>query len=143
MDLSFLKLPDGTEVLEFAFASPEEMQQYSRALCADLPEGQYRDLRQSSKEVREQAKMRKIPTLVLGAAKIGERLQLPNETKVMPQDPIQEALKIPQSVINADDAHLEIMAAKNGVEVTPEWKRKNRQFRMATVAKAMATTNIR
>lgn len=143
MDLNFYKLEDGTELMEFAFASPEELQQYASALALDMPEGMHRDLRRSSKEVRGQNGMIKIPTLVLGRAKIGERVRLPGESKPVPQEPIPKALEIPQSVLNADDAHLETIAAKNGVEVNDGWRKKNRQFRMASAAKAMQTNNIR
>ncbi len=143
MDINFYQGPDGLEMIEFAAASPEELQQYARALSPDLPEGMYRDVRKSSKEVREQGGIRKVPTLVLGAAKIGERLRLPTEAKAMPQDPIPKAVEIPQSVKDADDKHLEVMAAKNGVEVTEDWRKRNRPFRMASVAKAMQTSNAR
>lgn len=144
MDLAFFKLDDGTEVLELAPASPEELQQYSRALAVDLPEGMHRDIRKGTKEVREQGGMRKIPTLVIGAAKIGERLRLPGETaKPMPQDPMPKALEIPQAVQDADEARLEKMAAANGITPTPEWRKKNIEWRRASVAKAMQTSNAR
>lgn len=136
MDITFYKSDESHDVIEFAFSSPEECQQYSKALAPEIPEGMYRDLRRGVKNNQ--------PTLTLGVAKIGERLKLPSEKdQPVQQAPVPKAVEIPQVVKDADDEHLEVMAVRNGVPNIEGWRKRNRSFREAAVAKAMQTTNAR
>jgi hypothetical protein len=128
------KSPDGITALEFEFFSPEEMQCYSPALT-EVPDG-YRLV-----AVKGQSKNKR-PTLTVGPVKVGQPATFANSTVVPPQPP-PAALEIPQVVMDAGPEQLELMAAKNGIQVDAKWKSRNLAYQRSSVASAMKKQNAR
>ncbi len=138
MNLNFLKIDDSHNAIEFELDSPQECQDYERAITTDIPEGMVYAVRKGKSRAGR-------PTLVIGLAEVGKPLTLAGDAtgdnKPIAPTPIPAALEIPEVVKNADDKNLEVMAAKNGVEVNDKWRSKPRSFRNATVARGMKSMN--
>lgn len=139
MDLSFYP-GKKSKVIGLMMASPEEFQTYAGALL-DVPEGCQLITRIRSVQVgKNPADKRR--EILIGASPIGQPLALEGEdessVKPLAAPPVPRALDIPQSVHDAGDADLEVIAARNGVKVTEQWRRRGRPLREADVARAMA-----
>lgn len=123
------------KALGFETFSPEEAQEYEKALAVDIPEG--------SRLVVRRRNMPKTgrTELIIGVTQIGEPLVLEGEQAGDPQPnppaPVMRALDIPPNVVKASDAELEVMAATNGITVDDKWRRKNRAIRNSDVARRL------
>jgi hypothetical protein len=127
---------DCHKALGFECFSPEEAQHYEKALAVDVPEGSQLIVR------RRRAKSGRIELLV-GVTKLGQPLRLRNEAQggdqpnPAPKPP--KSLEIPNSVREASEAALDVMAARHGIDTSaPGWKKANRSLRNAEVATRMA-----
>lgn len=117
--------------------SPEEAQEYEKALTLDIPEGSRLIVRK-----RVMPKTGRIE-LIVGVAVIGQPLVLAGEEggdpKANPPAPVQRALQMPEAVRFAGPADLEVMAQTNGVDVdSKDWQKANPTVRKAMVARAIA-----
>lgn len=130
-------------------SSPEEHQQDMKCLTDDIPPGYYLDVRRGS-HVITPARGPKIvrPYVMVGLAKVGERLQLENEdSKPIPQKQPKH-IEIPSVVKKGENEEesawlkrLETMAAKNGIPVTDVWRKRSPQLKQADIAAALVKQN--
>ena len=129
MDINFYNGEMG-KVLGILAASPEEFQTYAAPLV-EVPEGCVLTVRTRMVKGRQE--------ILIGAAPVGKPLRFhgDDDPKPLPAPKPPTALEIPHNVKLATDANLEVMAARNGVNVTEAWRKRARTLREADVAKAM------
>lgn len=130
-------------------ASPDEHQNDRKCLDTDVPAGYYYDVRVGV-DVIEQQRGPKIvrPYVMVGMAKVGERLQLENERgKPVPQKPPRH-IEIPNSVKQNDGEddekyvkRLETMAVKNGIAVNDKWRTRPNVAKQSDIAEALEKQN--
>jgi hypothetical protein len=130
MDVNFYDGPKG-KVIGLTTASPEELQTYSPPFV-EIPDGCQLTARvRTTKQGRRE--------ILIGAAEVGKALVFEGESdRPLPPTAPTRALEIPQSVKDAKDDDLEVMAAANGVKVNAAWQKRPRPVREADVAAAMA-----
>lgn len=137
-ELTFRPILDGNySALEYEFASPEELQHYMNALVVDIPPGHtLRVVTGVSKQKR--------PTLTLGLVKLDEPMTLATDQHgkpiAEPPPQVPRAMEVRQTIKDAKDADLELMAARAGITVTEAWRKRTRVLREADVEKGMRKT---
>jgi hypothetical protein len=150
MERSFYKILGGQHTaMKIVASSPEEHQTDRKCLSSEIPAGMYLDVREGVDGIGANRR----PFVMVGLAKIGERLKLDDEESgpVQAEKPAQipAALEIPKAVQDATDAQLEVMAARNGClkdgegrDISAQFRSKPKRLRQAIIAEAMKKQNL-
>jgi hypothetical protein len=142
MERQFFKSGD-YQILKIIAASPEEGQQHDGVHpdSGDWPQGYHLD-------VVKRIEDRRIVHYI-GLARVGERLAIPGDKdKPLVATPPKRVPDMPAVVKKQDKetaeqhaARLEVMAARNGIEVNDNWRKRPLVARQMDVSEAMRKLN--
>lgn len=142
----FVKINESNDAVKFTYESPEEYQRDCRVFPSEIPQGQVLTIRHG-------VNVRKQPWIMVGLAKVGEPMSVEADAAGQPkpssnQQTAPASLEIPHVLRKREnegdeqyDARIEKLAARNGITVTPAWRGRTRQLRLADVAGAVAKQN--
>jgi hypothetical protein len=139
MFVNFYNAPNGSHKdVEFVFESPEEYQLWCRSFPNELPTGQVMaPPAHGIKTIQTRYGKRAQPYIRLGVRNAGEEIEIQPGDKPLKPPVVKGLAPVPQGVKSASDEQLEVIAARAGVRVTEQWRKRNRALRESDVTSAM------